>query len=127
MQGQEWTVTKWTQVYFSDYLSQIGGLFTAIMAFANFLFAGYQKFVAQKSMLKRLYGEEDFDAPSGASDFVSSSSPKETLQAKIEKKKDFDASFCRFVMVSCFRSFCCCLASCCKTQCRRSLDSHKKF
>ena len=95
------------------------------MAFASFLFSGYQKFVAQKSLLKRLYGEEDFDA--GANDFENSNSPKETLQAKIEKKKDFDASFCRFVMVSFFRSFCCCLASCCKTQCRRSLDSHKKF
>ena len=59
MQAQERTITTWTQVYFSDFLSNIGGLFTSLMAGASFLVEGYQSFVAQKSMLKRLYGEED--------------------------------------------------------------------
>ena len=32
------------------------------MAGARFLVAGYQSFVSEKSMLKRLYGEEEFDS-----------------------------------------------------------------
>ena len=40
-QGQEKTLTKWTQYYINNFLSDIGGLFTSLMAFANFLIAGY--------------------------------------------------------------------------------------
>ena len=56
----------------------MGGLFTSLMAFATFLIASYQKFEAQKSMLKRLYGEEDFDAVNNTvqSNQLSNSTPK---------------------------------------------------
>ena len=46
MQGQEKTINKWTQKYLNDYLSEIGGLFTSLMAGASFLMLGYQNFVA---------------------------------------------------------------------------------
>ena len=99
------------------------------MAGATFIMSGYQNFVAQKSMLKRLYGEEDLDASRGTSAFESpeDSSGKEILRAKIKKKKDFNASFCLFKLVSCFKNFCCCFAPCTKERCRRHLDSHRKF
>ena len=45
-------------MYFSDFLSQIGGLFTSLMAGATFFMVGYQNFEAQNALLKRLYGEE---------------------------------------------------------------------
>ena len=62
MQGQEKSVTKWTQNNISDFLSDIGGLFTSLLTGAKFLIAGFQSFIAQKSMLKHLYGEEDLGA-----------------------------------------------------------------
>ena len=39
-----------------DFLADIGGLFTAVMGGIGFFIAGYQSFVSQKSLLKRLYG-----------------------------------------------------------------------
>ena len=102
-----------------------------MMAGAQFLVAGYQKFVADKSMLKRLYGEEDFDdtdaAQETANDGSKDFSAKDTLRAKIEKRKDFNASYYLYTVISYFRCLCCCLASCCKARCKRYLDSHKKF
>ena len=129
-QGKEYTVTRWTQIYFTDFLSDIGGLYTSLMAGATFIMSGYQNFVAQKSMLKRLYGEEDLNTYSKRiSEFESpcDSSAKEILRAKIEKKKDFNASYCLFILVSCFKKLCCCSASCTKYRCKRHLDSHRKF
>ena len=64
-QGQEKVTNKWTQKYLTDFLSTIGGLFTALLAVARFCISGYQIFISQKSMLKRLYGEEDLEARSG--------------------------------------------------------------
>ena len=79
-------MTTWTQAYISDFLSEIGGLFTSLMAGARFLIAGYNRFVADKSMLKRLYGEEHFD--SADSQEATNAAPrdysaKDTLRAKI--------------------------------------------
>ena len=65
-QGKEKTTTKWTQLYFSDYLSDIGGLFTSLMAGARLSIMGYQSFYAQKSMIRYNYGHEDSDEGSGA-------------------------------------------------------------
>ena len=56
--GQMRSFTSWKQLYFFDWLANIGGLFTSVMGIARFVIAGYQNFVAQKSMLKRLYAEE---------------------------------------------------------------------
>ena len=39
-----------------------------MMAGALFVMSGYQEFIAEKSMLKRLYGEEDFDADMGTAE-----------------------------------------------------------
>ena len=61
-------MTRWTQIYFTDYLSNVGGLLTSVMAGALFVMSGYQEFIAEKSMLKRLYGEEDFDADMGTAE-----------------------------------------------------------
>ena len=58
-QGQEKTLTKWEQIYLTDFLAQIGGLFTTFWGVMGFLLSGYQDFVSQKSLLKRLYGEEE--------------------------------------------------------------------
>ena len=122
-------MTRWTQLYFTEYLSRIGGLFTALLAIARFAVSGYQRFVASKSMLKRLYGEEDFIAADETrkSMQLQPQTPKETLRAKIEKTKDFNASYCAFMMVACFKALCCCFKPCCRGKCRRHLDSHRKF
>ena len=58
-QGQEVSTTKWTQIYFSDFLSSMGGLFTSTVGVISFFISGYQAFVSDKSMIKKLYGEED--------------------------------------------------------------------
>ena len=41
-QAQERTNTQWTQLYIDDFLSNIGGLFTAIFKTAAFLILGYE-------------------------------------------------------------------------------------
>ena len=100
------------------------------MAGASFLVTGYQRFVADKSMLKRLYGEEEFDSIATLginNDDSKDFSAKDTLRAKIEKKKDFNASYCLYVMLYYFKCLCCCFASCCRARCKRYLDSHRKF
>ena len=51
-------VTSWTQTYITDFLAHIGGLFTSVIAGASFLLTNYQHFVSEKSLLKRLYGED---------------------------------------------------------------------
>ena len=82
-------------------------------------------------MLKRIYGEEDFDstASQGTTNAESEDfSAKETLRAKIVKKKDFNASYCLYILTSYFKCLCCCcFASCCRARCKRYLDSHRKF
>ena len=54
-------VTNWTQTYITDFLAHIGGLFTSVIAGASFLLSNYQRFVSEKSLLKRLYGENLID------------------------------------------------------------------
>ena len=100
------------------------------MAGAKFLIAGYQRFVADKSMLKRLYGEEDFDSTDSQGTTSAESrdfSARDTLRAKIEKKKDFNASYFLYTAISYFKCLCCCFASCSRASCKRLLDSHRKF
>ena len=101
-----------------------------MLAIARFAVSGYQRFVASKSMLKRLYAEEDLVAAdeTRGNVLLESQSPKEILRAKIEKTKDFNARYCAFMMVACFKALCCCFTSCCcGDRCKRHLDSHRKF
>ena len=57
------------------------------MAGASLLILGYQNFVAQKSLLKRLYGEErQDDEPQDDQSTKASATAEETLWAKIEKR-----------------------------------------
>ena len=82
-------------------------------------------------MLKRLYGEEDLTKLQDEMDedeMRSNQGPKEIIRARLERRKDFEASYYMFTLVSCFRSLCCCFARCFKDgKCRRHLDSHAKF
>lgn len=101
------------------------------MAGASLFLGSYQGFVAQKSILKRLYGEEDLYAKARRTlDAQQISEPefKEILRAKIEKRKDFNARYCSYTIISLAKAICCCLACGFRTgKCRRLLDSHKKF
>lgn len=51
--------TKYFRMYFAEYLSDMGGLFLSILGFFYYVFSGYENFIQQKSMLKRLYRESD--------------------------------------------------------------------
>ena len=57
-QGQLRTNTDCFSKDFVAFLTKLGGLFTSVFAIATFIVSGYQRFVKQKSMLKKLYGEE---------------------------------------------------------------------
>ena len=57
-QGQLRTNTNCFSKDFVAFLTKLGGLFTSVFAIATFIVSGYQRFVKQKSMLKKLYGEE---------------------------------------------------------------------
>ena len=58
VQGREISTTKWKQETLTYFLSFIGGLFTTYAGIAAFLVGGYQSYVHDVSMLKRLYGQE---------------------------------------------------------------------
>ena len=72
--------------------------------------AGYQNFVAQKSLLKRLYGEERpndalNDPPFADKKIALNQSdggddPTEILHNKVRKRRDFNASYCQYTLVS---------------------------
>ena len=128
-QGQDKTMTRWTKIYFTDFLAEIGGLFTSLMAGASFVMAGYQNFVAQNSMIKHLYGEEQVDEAKQDAGSLQPNvpSPREDLRAKVEKRKEFRANYCVFIMISFFKTLCCCLVPCCKSKCSRRLDGYKKL
>lgn len=64
--GPSVMATKWTQMYLTDFLSDIGGLFTSLIAVASFILSNYQNFVSEKSLLKRLYGEDLSELPEEA-------------------------------------------------------------
>ena len=101
-------------------------MFTSLMAGASFLVAGYQSFVAQKSMLKRLYGEEDFDC-SAREETTDADASKDALRAKIEKRRDYNASYCFYTMINYFKCLCCCFVACCRARCRRYFEGNRKF
>ena len=116
--------TSWTQVYFFDWLANIGGLFTSLMAIARFAMAGYQNFVAQKSMLKRLYAEEVQTQQAVNSGIQSNdSAAQETLRAKLMNRKEFNASYLSFAFVGCCYRVKCCF----KGKRKRHLESYEKF
>lgn len=60
-QGHTLTVTEYRQQYLSDFLSNIGGLFTAIMTTARFLLLGYQNFAYTLTHIKLNYAVEASD------------------------------------------------------------------
>ena len=117
----------WTQKYFTEFLSEIGGLFTAIMAAATFTISGYQNFVSNDSMLKKLYGEEDMTQTSEEAGIEAGQqkSPQEIFKAKLEKRQEFTASYFSYTLISCFKALCCCFSQCCKNS--RKFDSHRKI
>ena len=88
-------MTEWTQKYYTDFLSEIGGLFTSIMAAATFIISGYQKFVSNKSMLKKLYGEEDMTQTSEEAEMEAEQQtcPQEVYIAKLERRQNFTARY----------------------------------
>ena len=129
-QGQERVKVTWTQqAYFTDFLSDIGGLFTSVMAGAAIAMSSYQNFVSQKSLLKRLYGEVEEEPNHTIKVSADGSSTKqEILAATVRRRRDFSASYCQYVLVSCLKALCCC----CKSQyltagCQRQLERHKKM
>lgn len=129
-QGTVYKKTNWHQTYLMDFLSDIGGLFTSLMAGASFLISTYQNFVSQKSLLKRLYGEHEVDLGdefSRIEDPSASEAPRDQLRKQIEKRREFTASFCSYLLASCYRGFCCCFERCCSQKCKRNLDNWEKI
>ena len=129
-QGTVFKKTNWHQTYLMDFLSDIGGLFTSLMAGASFLISTYQNFVSQKSLLKRLYGEQEVDLGdefSRIEDPSASETPRDQLKKQIEKRREFTASFGSYILASCFQCFCCCFERRCSQKCKRNLDSWKKI
>ena len=116
---------NWTQQYIFEFLSYIGGLFGAQMAVAKFFMSGYQDFVADKSLLKKLYGEEEMTRKVGEADQGEEETvPQQIMRNKLEKYKEFKANFCTFKLISCFLALCCCCKCCYMSdRCRRQLDS----
>ena len=100
-QGQLRTNTTCYSKNFVAFLTKLGGLFTSMLAIATFIVQGYQRFVKQKSMLKKLYGEEK--KKSGDVRMASKhDSPIQILQEKMSRRTEFRVRYCTFLLVSCF-------------------------
>lgn len=113
----------WTQKYVLDFLAEVGGIITSLLAGTSFFVTKYQQFVSEKSMLKRLYGEEQSPPAldDDASDKGQQQSSKEKFKDKLDRRKELEASFCQYTLFSCLKLLCC--ARCCKPQ----LERNKKF
>ena len=61
-QGQKYTNQFYTIFSFTALLGNFGGLSLAIMGALSFILGSHQEFNKKRSMLKRLYGEEDKNA-----------------------------------------------------------------
>ena len=83
------------------FLTKLGGFFTSVLAIATFIVRGYQRFFKQKSMLKKLYGEEkkSEEAVRLASRH---DTPIQILQEKMSRRTEFRVRYCTFLLVSCF-------------------------
>lgn len=157
IQGQEKTVNSWQMSYLSDYMADIGGIFTSVVGVATFLLAGFQRFISQKSMLNRLYGESDspvrFDQASGGAtkdpagefkteakvssegnvkytDESSDTEAKELIRQQVLGRHDFTQGYCSYTLISVFRALCCgcCLRRCRKVNwCKRRMEKYQKF
>lgn len=108
--------------YFSDYLSNQGGLVTSLLGITAFVMAGFQTYLHRSSLVKTLYGTATSDSESVNDQ---SNDPKECFQAEIDKRKEFDLSYTSYLFFWTLSFiFCCCKKV--KFVSRR-LDRYKKF
>lgn len=52
-------MSTYKRKYFTDFLSEIGGLFTALMAAARFMYSGYQNFAYMLALIVTSYAQEE--------------------------------------------------------------------
>ena len=105
-----------------------------------FIMQGYQEFVKDTSMIKRLYGEENEDEgetkqskTEDDQDLKNSINDEKSVntifRTQLEKRKEFQFNYCSYLLATFFKYCCCCLTCCCrkKNRCRRLIKSYEKF
>ena len=114
-QGQSEKLTRWNRLTYKEYLAFVYTLFGSSMAVVTILISGYQKFVSDKSMLKKLYGENKIqNHKSNTSDNSSHvKTPNEIFQEKLMERQEFKVRYCCFRFITIFKAVCCCLVPCC--------------
>lgn len=127
----------WYRTYFSEYLSNQGGLIISVLSIAAFFVKGYSRFVKQTKLVRLLYklsNRED----RGRENATSAADPMldghNDLQAEfkttIESQKQFTANYFSYLLQYVLRTICCCcLDSCCRKSnfCNHRITKYKKF
>lgn len=97
-------------------MSAYGGLFTSLFGAALVAVSNYQYFVQQKSMLKRLYGEEktvyeqvDDEAHLGGQ----ADDPSAVMKEKMKRRNEFSVSYKSYILVLSLKTCCCCFTKFC--------------
>ena len=92
-QGQVKVETIWYQTNIVDILSSFGGTITTILGTVTFFISGYQSFVADKSLIKKLYGQIDMtqegEDDTGGQKDENEPSVEAVFKAKLEERQDF--------------------------------------
>lgn len=123
-------------VYFTDFLSNIGGLVITLMGVMSFFISSYQKFIQNKSTIEVLYSEEEHKDSSATQLLLAQSNPqnedekaKAVFKSKIEQSRDFKVGYFSFIFLYVLFEYLCCLKRCfysCEC-CKRRMDRHDKF
>ena len=104
--------SKYYRTFFTEYLSEMGGLFLSILGFYTWVFSGYENFIQQKSMLKRLYRESDQVDPEFKEirdeEIEHLDMPVEAMRNHLESHQMIELSYFQYYIAWLYSYLCCC-------------------
>ena len=122
--------TQWkARMYFLDFLSYFGGLFTSIFGGASLMISIYQRFAIDQYLVQALYKKESAHGEAH-SQAAAPDDKQQLLRTKVENREPVKIAFWQFALFSCLNLICCCCVSriCKKCKfCERKFNAHKQF
>ena len=105
------TRTKWYRFYFTDFLSQQGGLALSIVATVGLFVSAYQDYTQSSEMLSSLYGETELNDHTESLSAVKYQQDEatKTFESLVKSRRDLRGNYCSFLFYQVTSSlFCCC-------------------
>ena len=120
-QGKSDCRTKMSRDNLSSAIAKLGGILNILGLTGVLFLRGYQSFVLDKSLMKRLYAEDAY-VTNGRNE----RSDEEEFYNKISNRKAYQFSYCGYVCTSLQRHIFCCLKPCYSQSGREKYDRRMK-